>query len=100
MGPRRRAPRVQPQARHAGRHDGRHPAEYQGVRTGADGWLRSYAGTNPAEFFAVATEAFFTLPVAMRQDKPALYEVLSDYYRQDPAARVRAALAAEEQHSG
>jgi MtfA peptidase len=67
-------------------------AEYQGVRSGADGWLRSYAGTNPAEFFAVATEAFFTMPVAMRQDKPALYDVLSGYYRQDPAARLRAAL--------
>jgi Mlc titration factor MtfA (ptsG expression regulator) len=67
-------------------------AEYQGVRTGADGWLRSYAGTNPAEFFAVATEAFFTLPVALQQDKPALYDVLAGYYRQDPAARVRAAL--------
>jgi Mlc titration factor MtfA (ptsG expression regulator) len=67
-------------------------AEYQGVRTGADGWLRSYAGTNPAEFFAVATEAFFTLPVAMQQDKPALYDVLSGYYRQDPARRVRAAI--------
>src|SRR5215211_5872411 len=67
-------------------------AEYRAVRTGADGWLRTYAGTNPAEFFAVATEAFFTLPAAMQQDKPALYDVLSTYYRQDPAARVRAAL--------
>jgi len=67
-------------------------AEYHAVRTGADGWLRAYAGTNPAEFFAVATEAFFTLPAAMQQDKPALYDVLSTYYRQDPAARVRAAL--------
>ena len=72
-------------------------AEYQGVRTGADGWLRSYAGTNPAEFFAVATEAFFTMPVAMQHDKPALYDVLAGYYRQDPAARVRAALARQEQ---
>ena len=72
-------------------------AEYQGVRSGADGWLRSYAGTNPAEFFAVATEAFFTMPVAMQRDKQALYDVLSSYYRQDPAARVHAALARQQQ---
>lgn len=49
--------------------------------------LRSYAGVNPSEFFAVATEAFFDLPVALRTQEPDLYEVLSDYYRQDPAAR-------------
>jgi Mlc titration factor MtfA (ptsG expression regulator) len=67
-------------------------AEYLAVRDGVDGWLRSYAGTNPGEFFAVATEAFFTRPVAMAADKPKLYEVLADYYRQDPAERVRAVL--------
>jgi MtfA peptidase len=67
-------------------------AEYRAVRDGSDGWLRSYAGTNPSEFFAVATEAFFTVPIAMHADKPALYDVLADYYRQDPAARVRTVL--------
>jgi Mlc titration factor MtfA (ptsG expression regulator) len=67
-------------------------AEYQAVRDGSDGWLRSYAGTNPGEFYAVATEAFFTMPVAMEADKPALYDVLRGYYRQDPADRIRSAL--------
>jgi len=67
-------------------------AEYLAVRDGTDGWLRSYAGTNPGEFFAVATEAFFTRPVAMAGDKPALYEVLAGYYRQDPAGRIRTVL--------
>ncbi len=63
-------------------------AEYQSVRGGTAGWLlRSYAGTNPAEFFAVATETFFTRPVALQAEKPALYEVLSGYYAQDPAVR-------------
>ena len=71
-------------------------AEYYGVRDGVDGWLRPYAGTNPSEFFAVATEAFFTRPVAMTQDKPELYDVLSRYYRQDPATRIRAALARQQ----
>jgi Mlc titration factor MtfA (ptsG expression regulator) len=67
-------------------------AEYRAVRDGSDGWLRAYAGTNPGEFFAVATEAFFTMPVAMERDKPALYDVLAGYYRQDPAGRIRSVL--------
>jgi hypothetical protein len=49
--------------------------------------LRSYAATNPAEFFAVATEVFFTRPAALREENAALYGVLSDYFRQDPARR-------------
>lgn len=51
--------------------------------------LRSYAGVNPAEFFAVATEAFFDDPVELRREHVDLYEVLADYYHQDPAARWR-----------
>ena len=69
-------------------------AEYQAVRAGAPSLLRPYAGTNPSEFFAVATETFFTRPVVMAEAKPALYEVLASTYRQDPAARVRAAMRA------
>ena len=53
--------------------------------------LRAYAGTNPGEFFAVATETFFTRPLPMEEDKPALYGVLAAFYRQDPAERVRRA---------
>jgi len=50
--------------------------------------LDAYGATNPAEFFAVATEAFFVRPVPLRQRHPALYEVLHSYYRQDTAERV------------
>ncbi|MGP1345414.1 MAG: zinc-dependent peptidase [Phycisphaerales bacterium] len=49
--------------------------------------LRPYAATNPAEFFAVATEFFFERPHAMRASHPALYQQLAGFYRQDPAAR-------------
>lgn len=49
--------------------------------------LRPYAATNPAEFFAVATETFFTVPVAVRARHCELYAVLVDFYGQDPAAR-------------
>jgi Mlc titration factor MtfA (ptsG expression regulator) len=51
--------------------------------------LRSYAGVNPAEFFAVATEAFFDAPTQLRHVHPELYGVLGEFYRQDPATRWR-----------
>ncbi len=49
--------------------------------------LRKYGATNPAEFFAVATEAFFEKPLALRLRHPELYGQLRLYYQQDPAAR-------------
>lgn len=48
--------------------------------------LDSYGATNPAEFFAVATEAFFEKPRALQRKHPALYEEFRSYYRMDPAA--------------
>ncbi|MGH9210482.1 MAG: zinc-dependent peptidase [Acidimicrobiales bacterium] len=64
-------------------------AEYRRLRAGRGGHLlRPYAGVNPGEFFAVATEVFFAQPAELQADKPALYEVLRDFYRQDPAARL------------
>jgi hypothetical protein len=58
------------------------------VEGNGDEFLDSYGSVNRGEFFAVATEYFFDLPVAMRERKPDLYEVLSAFYRQDPAERV------------
>lgn len=49
--------------------------------------LRPYAGKSPAEFFAVATEVFFTRGGDLGDDQPELYAVLADYYRQTPAHR-------------
>jgi Mlc titration factor MtfA (ptsG expression regulator) len=49
--------------------------------------LDPYAATDPGEFFAVATETFFDRPAALRAEKPQLYDVFADFYRQDPAAR-------------
>lgn len=50
--------------------------------------LRSYGATNPGEFFAVATEAFFEKPRQLRKKQPQLYELLREYYRADPAAEL------------
>lgn len=66
--------------------------EYRLLRAGAGGHLlRDYAMVNPGEFFAVATEVFFDLPGELLAQKPALYGVLRDFYRQDPARRERSA---------
>lgn len=48
--------------------------------------LRSYGATNEAEFFAVATEAFFEKPRQMRKRTPDLYAELTRFYGCDPAA--------------
>jgi Mlc titration factor MtfA (ptsG expression regulator) len=50
--------------------------------------LDPYGATNEGEFFAVATECFFTEPDALQGRHPELYELLRDYYRQDPARRL------------
>ena len=48
--------------------------------------LNAYASTDPAEYFAVATEAFFERPQALRDAAAPLYEALVRLYRLDPAA--------------
>jgi len=47
--------------------------------------LDDYGATNPAEFFAVATESFFEESIKLKKKHPDLYAVLSQYYKQDPA---------------
>jgi len=63
-------------------------AAYDTVRAEGSPVLRDYAGTNPAEFFAVATEVFFNRPVELKEYEPALYAELQAFYQQDPAARI------------
>ncbi len=63
-------------------------AAYDEVRAQGSPVLRPYAGTNPAEFFAVATEVFFNQPLELRAHEPALYAELGAFYGQDPASRV------------
>ena len=52
--------------------------------------LDPYGAVNRAEFFAVATEAFFQQPADLQRRLPELYEELRKFYRQDPAATVAA----------
>lgn len=49
--------------------------------------LDPYGAEAVEEFFAVAAEAFFVVPVAMRAEHPALYAAFAGWFCQDPAAR-------------
>jgi len=66
--------------------------EYDELRDRAErgkrSFLDAYGATNPGEFFAVITEIFFDEPIELRRKHAALYDVLAEFYRQDPAGRV------------
>lgn len=50
----------------------------------ADEVLDLYGASDPAEFFAVATESFFEQSTALAHRHPHLYEQLQNYYGVDP----------------
>ena len=56
------------------------------VQTGRRTFIDPYGATNPAEFFAVCTEHFFTQPKRLSKSNLALYVVLARFYRQDPGS--------------
>lgn len=47
-------------------------------------WLDPYGATKPAEFFAVLTETFYQQPQHLKEQQPAVYDLLRDFYRIDP----------------
>ncbi len=67
--------------------------EYEALRGKAKKRRRSvlsrYGVTAPAEFFAVATEAFFEKPKQMQKKHPELYDELKGYYKVNPLEWVR-----------
>ncbi len=52
-------------------------------------WINAYAATNPAEFFAVLSEYFFTAPEQLKHHEPAVYEQFVRFYRQNPLLHAR-----------
>jgi Mlc titration factor MtfA (ptsG expression regulator) len=54
-------------------------------RRGQDPLVRAYGATNETEYFAVTTELFFTVPALLREHHKRVYDVLADFYKQDPA---------------
>lgn len=67
-------------------------AAYEHFCKRVDDWedtvIDEYAAENPGEFFAVISEAFFEIPLAVRGEYPDVYAQLALFYRQDPAARM------------
>jgi Mlc titration factor MtfA (ptsG expression regulator) len=54
------------------------------VERGVETVIDEYGATDPAEFFAVATETFFEKPFQMERKHPELYHELKRYYKLDP----------------
>lgn len=54
------------------------------VEGGKETLIDSYGATNPAEFFAVATETFFEKPGQLFKRRPELYQEMSGFYGLDP----------------
>jgi Mlc titration factor MtfA (ptsG expression regulator) len=67
------------------RIDAEYEAFCERVDAGHDTVVDPYGAEAVEEFFAVAVEAFFVSAPAFRREMPALYELLVDYFRQDPA---------------
>jgi Mlc titration factor MtfA (ptsG expression regulator) len=61
--------------------------------------IDEYAAENPAEFFAVMSEAFFEASDIVRTVYPQVYEQLARFYRQDPGARAGRYVPALAAHS-
>jgi Mlc titration factor MtfA (ptsG expression regulator) len=85
-----------------GQADGTPPLRYSELRTWAEVFseaflalrkaekpsvLDEYGATNEAEFFAVATEAFFERAKALKDELPELYELLAKFYNLDLAGK-------------
>ena len=64
-------------------------AEYERLRDeierGRRHFIDDYAATNPAEFFAVVTETFFSRSSQLRRYHPELYAQFATFYHLDPA---------------
>ncbi len=56
-------------------------------RRGRRSVFDAYAAEAPEEFFAVASELFFERPERLSREYPDVYDELSLFYRQDPAAQ-------------
>lgn len=57
------------------------------IQKNTRGFINPYAAENPAEFFAVTTEYFFSAPHVLNLHCPEVYQQLRLFYRQDTLAR-------------
>ena len=59
------------------------------IERGEETPVDDYAAESPAECFAVFSEYFFEAPQRLQSAYPAVYGQLVQFYRQDPAVRLR-----------
>jgi Mlc titration factor MtfA (ptsG expression regulator) len=59
--------------------------EYTKIKKGSQSYLRKYAFKDKDEFFPVCIEYFFERPEEFKQERPELYQALSQLLKQDPA---------------
>lgn len=59
------------------------------VSQGKRSVLDDYGATNPAEFFAVATETFFEKAEGLKEEEPEIFAELVKFYGMDPSGWVR-----------
>ncbi|MCG6659150.1 zinc-dependent peptidase [Halomonas campisalis] len=62
--------------------------------------IDDYAASHPGECFAVCCEAFFTAPDLLQEAYPALYDLLTRYFRQDPLPRLALTVGGPPPHRG
>ena len=55
------------------------------VDAGEETLIDPYGAEAVEEFFAVAVEAFFVAPAAMKVEEPAMYALLAGFFQQDPS---------------
>jgi Mlc titration factor MtfA (ptsG expression regulator) len=73
--------------------------EFRKMHAGEPSFLRSYAGTNMHEFFAVCVEHFFEVPVEFNTHLPDIYRHLCLLLNQDPSNSLEDyALSGKERH--
>ena len=62
--------------------------EFENLKRDKKRWrktvMNKYGASNPAEFFAVASESFFEKPRQLKKKHPELYEELKFYFHTDP----------------
>jgi Mlc titration factor MtfA (ptsG expression regulator) len=73
------------------------PAEYRALVRALDRGRQTlfgeYAGTDEREYFAVASEVFFTLPDQLQQRHPQLYQLFVEFYQLEPIVWMRRSTA-------
>ncbi|MGP1679221.1 MAG: zinc-dependent peptidase [Burkholderiales bacterium] len=67
------------------------------VAAGQSPVINPYAATNPAEFFAVMSEYFFTAPEILKKSFPGVHKQLTLFYRQTSRRTLRSSTASSAQ---